>query len=531
MDLNNANNLKESLDKNYGKNDGNDSLMHKDNNINEDKMLEQSEKIDNIDDKKTKNNIETSNICYGDSANSSFDTSKRIGDLIMGKGLNNSLQLKMECTNKIDKPFKEKVQNPKIDEIEACHSNAFMKTEIIRAQSNNIYNNRNEKNSLKKNVVSFDDANKKKYNEKRIGMPNINPKNEKNDEEKEEENDGETEQTGVLGSFRNINNQDGIKNKSCTYFKNKENDNLSHNNRSTSEHENKIEEVEPKANRPKKIKNINDFLTEKKNTQKITVFVGEKIQKVKADFKYGEDAPQNFNQKTVYESVNIIKNCNDDSKGNEKRVIEKKQEKTVFVAQRCEKSNADARAGEALIKKVPEKTVFESQRCEKSNADARAGEVLIKKVPEKTVFESQRCEKSNADARAGEVLIKKVPEKTVFESQRCEKSNADARAGEVLIKKVPEKTVFESQRCEKSNADARAGEVLIKKVPEKTVFESQRCETSNADARTVDKLKEISSENVIYESQKCNEIITDFRASDKIKEVMKRNMLDECHNI
>ncbi|ETB58473.1 hypothetical protein YYC_04069 [Plasmodium yoelii 17X] len=468
-----SNNLKESSDENSGK-DGNDrngsddSLVHKDNNINEDKTPEQSEKNENIDDKKKKK-IETSNIYYSDSPNSSFDTSKRIGDLIMGKGLNNSLQSKVEYTNKINNTFEDNFQNSNIGEIAVCHSNEFMKKDIIRTQSNNIYNNTNEKNSLKKNIVSFDDANKKIYNGKGIEMANVDPKKgeekdeeksgengeendeksgekddetdekksgekndekddeksgEKDDEKNDEKDDEKRDETDVSDSSRKIASQDEDKDKinldkTCTYFKNKENDNFSGNNKSTYEHKKKIEQVEPKANGPKKIKNINNFLTEKKNAQKITVFVGEKIQKVKADFKYGEDAPQNVNQKTIYESGNIIQNGNDNFKENEKRIIEKKQEKTVFVAQRCERSNADARAGEALIKKVPEKTVFEAQRCEKSNADARTG----------------------------------------------------------------------------------------------------------------DKLKEVSSENVIYESQKCNQIITDFRASDKIKEVMKRNMLDECHNI
>ncbi|CAD2088287.1 conserved Plasmodium protein, unknown function [Plasmodium vinckei lentum] len=520
----NENNLKRSVDETDGKNNDND--------INESKLPEQSEKNNNIDDKKKKK-IETSDT-RGDSPNSSFDTSKRIGDLIMGKPLDNPIQLQLKSTNKNAKSSMEKGENPKTGDTGTCGGKESTKKEINKTQSNTIHNNTNEKNSLKKNITSFDDANKKIYNEKK------------------DPTELKGEQKSVSDSFRKFDNQGEVTNR--------ENGNYSRNNSATpDEHEKKMEPTQPKSNDSHKIKNVNDFLAEKKNSKKITVFVGEKVQKVKADFKYGEDAPRNENQKTVYESENVSQNCIDDSQGNENRVIEKKQRKTVFVAQRCERSNADARAGEELVKKVPEKTVFEAQRCEKSNADARAGEAVVKKYPAKTVFEAQRCEKSNADARAGEAIAKKYPaktvfeaqrceksnadarageavakkypEKTVFEAQRCEKSNADARAGEAVAKKYPEKTVFEAQRCEKSNADARAGEALVKKYPEKTVFEAQICEKSNADARAGDKLKETSTGKVIYESQKCNKVITDYRATDKIKEVMKRNLLDECHNI
>ncbi|CAA9986612.1 conserved Plasmodium protein, unknown function [Plasmodium knowlesi strain H] len=269
-----------------------------------------------------------------------------------------------------------------------------------------------------------------------------------------------------------------------------------------------VEEVtnHDKGKVPKKIKNVNEYLLERRSSQKITVFVGEKMQKVKADFKYGEDAHSNVSCRADGNDMNgggNVEVCKDGEGNNEhNRVIEKKQKQTVFTAQLCKRSNADARACEELIKEKPEKTVFEAQLCQRSNADARACEELCKKQ-EKTIFESQLCERSNADARAGEDLAKKNPEQTIFEAQLCKRSNADARAGEELAKKQ-----------------------------EKTVFESQASLTSKADARACDRLEDkLSGESVVYESQKCVKSVADFKASDKIKEVMKRNMADECHTL
>ncbi|ANQ06208.1 Uncharacterized protein PCOAH_00004300 [Plasmodium coatneyi] len=261
-----------------------------------------------------------------------------------------------------------------------------------------------------------------------------------------------------------------------------------------------------KGKAPKKIKNVNEYLLERRSSQKITVFVGEKMQKVKADFKYGEDAHTNVSCRADGGDMNGGAHVegNQDAEGNSEhnRVIEKKQKQTVFTAQLCKRSNADARACEELVKEKPTKTVFEAQLCKRSSADARACEELEKKQ-EKTVFESQLCERSNADARAGEDLAKKNTEQTIFEAQLCERSNADARAGEKLEKKQ-----------------------------ERTVFESQASLTSKADARACDRLEDnIGGESVVYESQKCVKSVADFKSSDKIKEVMKRNMADECHTL
>ncbi|EUD65265.1 hypothetical protein C922_04394 [Plasmodium inui San Antonio 1] len=261
-----------------------------------------------------------------------------------------------------------------------------------------------------------------------------------------------------------------------------------------------------KGKRPKKIKNINEFLLERRNTQKITVFVGEKMHKTKADFKYGEDAHTSVSCRPDGDDMNggsHVENSQDgEADGEHNRVIEKKQKKTVFTAQLCERSNADARACEELVKEKPKKIIFESQRCERSSADARACEELSKRQ-EKIIFESQLCERSNADARAGEEIAKKNPERTIFEAQLCQRSNADARAGEEIAKKQ-----------------------------EKTVFESQGRLISKADARACDRLEDkLGGESVVYEAQKCVKSAADFKASDKIKEVMKRNMADECHSL
>ncbi|GAB64860.1 hypothetical protein PCYB_032710, partial [Plasmodium cynomolgi strain B] len=269
-------------------------------------------------------------------------------------------------------------------------------------------------------------------------------------------------------------------------------------------HGEEVTNQDKKGKSPKKIKNVNEYLLERRSSQKITVFVGEKMQKAKADFKYGEDAHTNVSCRTDGDDMNggAHVEANQDAEANREhnRVIEKKQKKTVFTAQLCKRSNADARACEELVKEKPKKTVFEAQLCKRSSADARACEELSKRQ-EKTIFESQLCERSNADARAGEELAKKNPEQTIFEAQLCERSNADARAGEELAKKQ-----------------------------EKTVFESQACLTSKADARACDRLEDkLGGESVVYEAQMCVNSAADFKSSDKIKEVMKRNMADECH--
>ncbi|KJP87854.1 hypothetical protein AK88_02458 [Plasmodium fragile] len=261
-----------------------------------------------------------------------------------------------------------------------------------------------------------------------------------------------------------------------------------------------------KGKAPKKIKNVNEYLLERRSSQKITVFVGEKMQKAKADFKYGEDPHANVTCRTDGDDMNggshVEVSQDPQAVSEQNRVIEKKQKQTVFTAQLCKRSNADARACEELVKEKPKKTIFEAQLCKRSSADARACEELYKRQ-EKTIFESQLCERSNADARAGEELTKKNPEQTIFEAQLCERSNADARAGEELAKKQ-----------------------------EKTVFESQASLTSKADARACDRLEDkLGGESVVYEAQKCVNSVADFKSSDKIKEVMKRNMADECHSL
>ncbi|KEG01604.1 hypothetical protein YYE_03702 [Plasmodium vinckei vinckei] len=383
MDSHDENNLKRSMDENDGE--------YNDNDINESKLPEQSEKNDNIDKKKKKK--ETSDTHYGDSPDSSFDTSRRIGDLIMGKPLDNPIQLQLKSTNKNAKSSPEKVEIPKTEDTTTCDGKESTKKEINKTQSSTIHNNVNDKNSLKKNIVSFDDANKKIYNEKK------------------DTTELKGEQKSMSDSFKKFDNQVEVKNR--------ENGNYNRNNSGTlDEDEKEVEPTEPKPNGPNKIKNVNDFLAEKKNSKKITVFVGEKVQKVKADFKYGEDAPRNLNQKTVYESENTIQSCIDDSQGNENRVIEKKQTKTVFVAQRCERSNADARAdaraGEKLVKKYPEKTVFEAQVCERSNADARAGDKLKEVSTGKVIYESQKCNKVITDFRATD-KIKEVMKRNMLD--------------------------------------------------------------------------------------------------------------------
>ncbi|SCO65424.1 conserved Plasmodium protein, unknown function [Plasmodium vivax] len=270
-------------------------------------------------------------------------------------------------------------------------------------------------------------------------------------------------------------------------------------------HEEEVPHQE-KGKPPKKIKNVNEYLLERRSSQKITVFVGEKMQKVKADFKYGEDAHENVSCHAdggdMNEGAHVEASQDVQTNGEHRRVIEKKQKKTVFTAQLCERSNADARACEELVKEKPKKTVFEAQLCQRSSADARACEELAKRQ-EKTIYEAQLCERSNADARAGEDLARRSPKQTIFEAQLCERSNADARAGEELAKRQ-----------------------------EKTVFESQASLTSKADARACDRLEDkLGGESVVYEAQKCVNSAADFKASDKIKEVMTRNMADECHTL
>lgn len=311
MDSHDENNLKRSVD---------------DNDINESKLPEQSEKNKNIDKKKKKK--ETSDIHHGDSPNESFDTSKRIGDLIMGKSVDSPTKLHLKSTNKIDKSSIGKVENSKTEEVPTRDGHGSMKKEIHKTHSHPIYNNMNDKNSLKKNTLSFDDANKKIYNEKK-DTTELKP-----------------EQKSTSDSFKKFDSHGGVKSR--------ENDHCNHNNRVMQDgNEKKIRRFVPKYHVSHKIKSISDYLTEENYSHRITVFVGEKVQKVKADFKYGEDPPKNMNPKTVFESVNVSPHCNDDSNLDAERVIEKKQVKTVFVAQRCERSNADARAGEELVKKTP----------------------------------------------------------------------------------------------------------------------------------------------------------------------------------
>ncbi|ETW43680.1 hypothetical protein PFNF135_01940 [Plasmodium falciparum NF135/5.C10] len=191
-----------------------------------------------------------------------------------------------------------------------------------KTNNDKLINNINKKKDIKK------DMNKGIYKDSQNNMPNlvhqkesvIYPKN-INDKIGDKIND-ETNDKICDKICDKINDKicDKINDKICDKINDKTNDNINSNmnnikeegsnkhnhniHNSNDQNKNTISKSSTLHHSSQKVNKINDYFTERKNNQKTTVFVGEKMQKIKADFKYGEDVTPKVQNKTVYESQN-----------------------------------------------------------------------------------------------------------------------------------------------------------------------------------------------------------------------------------